>query len=511
MSDADWGTLEGAWAAKFKPVPCQTPLPVLVAEADRAVAAAVGSLTKDYESVMGTAALNPAIQNLLGRLNGAPPSMPALSSSLELQCTSEKGFHTAERDALETLSVDRSGAAHGVVDWQRLYESLCLIQAPMVRCSRPAFRQVCRLWGTRISYTHMLIAESFVKSPHARHAEFALYEGEDRLIVQLAAKSGPAAAQAAALVRPYCGAVDLNCGCPQRWAMKEGIGAALLEKPEVVADMVRAIRNAIPEGNGDTPALPCVVKMRIQEDIRRSVDFARQCEAAGAAWVTVHGRTPRCHPSAAVQFEAVRHVRESLSIPVVLNGGVSDVSSALGAALRTGCGGLMSANGLLDNPALFYSGTSASAMEAEMTFGTSSPKWTVPGEGEQEVGMATTEAASSPSAPVRQVALLWAPHRVKASECTFIPPPSPVFFRYTVPSMWETTVTPREVISDFVRCAIRTDLAVPTTVQQVLRMARMYLSPAERNHLALLRSNLSVLCCLQEIGVYVKEGRIGCA
>ncbi|KPA82170.1 hypothetical protein ABB37_03299 [Leptomonas pyrrhocoris] len=510
MDEGDWGALEKAWAAKFKPVPRQTPLPVLIAEADKAVADVIASLTKEYVGVVGTTASHSANSNPLGAFNDAASSASALSSSLARQSAPETGTHGAEEDASQTSMIDRSGD-DGVADWPKLYGSLCLIQAPMVRCSRPAFRQVCRRWGTRISYTHMLIAESFVKSSHARHAEFALYDGEDRLVVQLAAKSGPVAAQAAGIVRPFCDAVDLNCGCPQRWAMKEGIGAALLEKPELVADMVRAIRNATPEGNGDTPALPCVVKIRVQEDLRRSVDFARQCEAAGAAWVTVHGRTPHCHPSAAVQFDAVRHIRESLSIPVVLNGGVTDVSSALEAALRTGCGGIMSANGLLDNPAAFYRAPSAAAMEQEVTFGASCVRWEEPTEREQERCTSMTENASSPFTPIRPVSFIWAPrHAVLSGGVAPPPPPSPTVFRYTVPAMWEAVITPREVISDFVRCAIRTDLAVPTTVQHVLRMARVYVSPAERNHLALLRSNLSVLSCLQEIGVYVKEGHIGC-
>ena len=487
MGDIEWETLEKAWAAEFQPVPRKTPLPALIAEADRAVAAAVKSLTKEYESVIGS--------------NASPPPLSAPLSSSPLPSGTGASLGYGSENTSAVSNVDRDGATEGLVDWPTLYQSLCLIQAPMVRCSRPAFRQVCRLWGTKVSYTHMIIADSFVKSPHARHAEFALYAGEDRLVVQLAAKSGPAAAQAAALVHPYCDAVDLNCGCPQRWAMKEGIGAALLEKPELVADMVRSIRNATPEGNGDTPPLPCVVKMRVKDDLRHSVDFARQCEAAGAAWVTVHGRTPHCHPSAAVQFEAVRHVREALAIPVVLNGGVTNVSGAMAAALRTGCGGLMAANGLLDNPAMFYCNASAAMAEAETTFGVPTLRWARSTETREAAScdVSISSSSSSSFAPLRPVSFEWAPNRAAnaINSGVAFPPASSVVFRYTVPTMWEAVVTPREAISDFVRCAIRTDLAVPTTVQQVLRMARMYVSPAERNHLALLRSNLSLLNCLQ--------------
>lgn len=512
----DWPAYERAWAQDPLHLPRRVSLPALIAAADSAVAAAVAGLTREYGTLLRDSAATEMHPS-----EPCPPPPPPVGASASAPARGSEEDATGGAPCI----VDAAPHARGdALDWWRLYNALCFIQAPMVRCSRPAFRQVCREWGTRISYTHMLIAESFVKSAHARHAEFARYAGEDHLIVQLAAKSGPAAAQAALLVRPYCDAVDLNCGCPQRWAMKEGIGAALLEKPELVADMVRCIRNAAPDGvtpirnggnhtgscgsrsaalggldgaaaaadNAPPPYLPCVVKMRVKDDVRRSVDFVRQCEAAGASWVTVHGRTPACAPSAAVRFEDVKLLREHLSIPVVLNGGISDVSTAMEAALRTGCGGLMSANGLLDNPALFYCAPSRAAMEAELSFATPTSVWGVPEDG---------SGAADAYSPVQPVSFLWAPDRARRGAA---------LLRYTVPDMWQASVTPREAISDFVRAAIRTDLMVPTTVQQVLRMARLYVSPAKRNHLAHLRSNLSVLRALQEIGVYVKEGHIQC-
>ncbi|AYU82459.1 hypothetical protein, conserved [Leishmania donovani] len=492
MSD-HWAPYERAWAQDPHHLHRSVCLSALIAEADRAVAAALVNLSREYDAT------------ILCGSHHAPAEQHVTSAE------DEGEYHQRCVDSPDS---------NASLDWRQLYCSLCLIQAPMVRCSRPAFRQVCRAWGARVSYTHMLIAESFVKSPHARHAEFARYEGEDRLVVQLAAKSGPAAAQAAVLLRPYCDGIDLNCGCPQRWAMKEGIGSALLDQPERVADMVRSIRNAMPDGSTAStivgngceygsctstvpPFLPCVVKMRIKDDLRRSVDFARQCEAAGVSWLTVHGRTPTCHPSAAVQFEAVKLIRENLSVPVVLNGGVTDVSTAMEAALRTGCGGLMSANGLLDNPAMFYCGASRAAAEAEMSFATSRrgrpPRTCDPASSPAET--AAPGVFSEVFSPVQPVSFLWAPDRSNAEAG---------LLRYTVPDMWQAAVTPREVISDFMRAAIRTDLMVPTTVQQVLRMARLYVSPAERSHIALLRSNLSVLNALQEIGAYVESGRIAC-
>lgn len=219
------------------------------------------------------------------------------------------------------------------------------IQAPMVRCSRSSFRQCCRLWGTDVSYTHMFMAESIAQSAEARAAEISFVEGETNIVAQIAAKSDVTAGQAAVVLAPHVDAIDLNCGCPQRWAIAEGVGAALMQSPELVADMVRSVWR--------TADLPCVVKTRVFEDARRSVDWARQQEAAGAAWITIHGRLPTDPPSHPVRWETVKLIRESVGCPVVLNGGVESLRLAHELSAKCGVGGVMTARALLANPAMF--------------------------------------------------------------------------------------------------------------------------------------------------------------
>ena len=72
-------------------------------------------------------------------------------------------------------------------------------------------------------------------------------------------------------------------GSPQRWAIKAGYGAALIQRPELVHSMVRSLR-AITN-------IPVSVKIRVQEDLTKTVELVRQAEAAGVSFITVHGRT----------------------------------------------------------------------------------------------------------------------------------------------------------------------------------------------------------------------------
>jgi tRNA-dihydrouridine synthase len=321
------------------------------------------------------------------------------------------------------------------------------IQAPMVRCSRPPFRKLCRLWGTDVSYTHMIMADSFARSHDARVCEFALYSGEDRLVAQIAAKSGPTAAAAAELMAPYCDAIDLNCGCPQKWAMKEGVGSALLESPQLVADMVSCVRNT-------SAAIPCVVKMRVNDDPRRSVDFARQVESAGASWITIHGRTPQDLPNAPVRHDVIRLIRESVEVPVVANGAVECLDDAVSTAVKSTVGSVMSARGLLANPAAFY----CPAPSERLTFGCGEAGFCEP--------MLPSELPD-------------------ANKC----------------------LCPVEVISDFVRLAAVCDLPLKATSHHVMLMTERYLSPAERLHVSQLRSNAAMAEALRSLGLLIDRGK----
>lgn len=80
------------------------------------------------------------------------------------------------------------------------------------------------------------------------------------LIAQMACPNGPSLADAAELISPYVDGLDINCGCPQKWAYEEGIGSALLRKPELVGDMVRCVKDRLGWG------WPVSVKIRIDPE-----------------------------------------------------------------------------------------------------------------------------------------------------------------------------------------------------------------------------------------------------
>ncbi|XP_066490106.1 tRNA-dihydrouridine(20a/20b) synthase [NAD(P)+]-like isoform X2 [Tiliqua scincoides] len=211
--------------------------------------------------------------------------------------------------------------------------SVVKICAPMVRYSKLAFRTLVRKYNCDLCYTPMIVAVDFVSSVKARHSEFTTNQGDRPLIVQFAANEAQVLADAACIVSPFADGIDLNCGCPQRWALAEGYGACLINKPELVQEMVRQVRNQV-----ENPMFSLSIKIRIHDDLKRTVDLCQKAEAAGVSWITVHGRNvdERHQP---VHYDAIKIIKQSMSIPVVANGDMKSIKDVEAVHQITGTDG----------------------------------------------------------------------------------------------------------------------------------------------------------------------------
>ncbi|XP_074050039.1 tRNA-dihydrouridine(20a/20b) synthase [NAD(P)+]-like isoform X3 [Macrotis lagotis] len=210
---------------------------------------------------------------------------------------------------------------------------LVKICAPMVRYSKLAFRTLVRKYNCDLCYTPMIVAADFVRSIKARDSEFTTNKGDCPLIVQFAANDAQLLSDAAQIVCPYANGIDINCGCPQRWAITEGYGACLINKPELVQDMVKQVRSQV-----ENPKFSVSIKIRIHDDLTRTVDLCRKAEATGVSWITVHGRNieERHQP---VHYDAIKIIKENLSIPIIANGDIKSLKEAENVQEITGTNG----------------------------------------------------------------------------------------------------------------------------------------------------------------------------
>ena len=174
----------------------------------------------------------------------------------------------------------------------------------------------------------------------------------------IAANRAPMGARTAAGLRPPA-LFDLNAGCPVPKIVRNGEGSALLKDPELFYDCVSAMCDASRKaaGNGARAAVPIPVTVKIRKGFERdedcAVEIAKAAEAAGAAAVTVHGRTRQQFYEGEADWGAIARVKAAVNIPVIGNGDVHSGKDAIRMMEETGCDGVMIARGALGNPWIF--------------------------------------------------------------------------------------------------------------------------------------------------------------
>lgn len=230
---------------------------------------------------------------------------------------------------------------------------------PMVRYSKLPFRELCRDFDTDIVYTPMILAREFVRNDVARLSDFTTNAKDRCVIVQVGVNNVEDLLKVVEMIHPYVDGIGINCGCPIKEQVREGIGAALMGQADLVASMVKAVKDKY----GASVCLE--TKIRIHPDIQETIDFVKKVELSGVDFITVHGRTKNTRSSIPVDLEAIKLVKQTVSVPVVANGDCFSLEQAYEIAEFTGVDGVMSARGILANPALFagYKNTPWKAIE----------------------------------------------------------------------------------------------------------------------------------------------------
>lgn len=258
-------------------------------------------------------------------------------------------FNTQEYPSQKPLG-PKNDPLHILRTRKKTHNRPATIAGPMVRYSKLPFRQTCANYNVDMVYTPMILAREFVRNKYARLADLSTNSKEPPLVVQAGVNNVTDLLRFAQMVSPYCAGIGINCGCPIKDQVRQGIGSALMHNPYLLTDMVKSVKAKY----GDT--LRIETKIRIHDDLQVTLSLCNRLIDAGVDWITVHGRTKDTKSSVPVNLQAIKFIRENIkdkNLPIVANGDCFTYSDFIRISEYTGVDGVMSARGLLENPALF--------------------------------------------------------------------------------------------------------------------------------------------------------------
>ena len=225
-----------------------------------------------------------------------------------------------------------------------------IVLAPMAGICNSAFRKIIKEMGVGLIYSEMVSDKALVYNSKKTKDMLYMESVERPIAQQIFGSDKDTFVEASKYVyetmKPDI--IDINMGCPvPKVAIKSQAGSALLKNPSKIFDIVKAVVDTVP--------IPVTVKMRSgwDESSINAVEVAKVCEKAGASAICIHGRTRSQGYSGKVNYDIIKKLKESVSIPVIGNGDIVDIDSAK-KMFDTGVDAIMIGRGCLGNPWLIH-------------------------------------------------------------------------------------------------------------------------------------------------------------
>lgn len=223
-----------------------------------------------------------------------------------------------------------------------------LILAPMAGVTDRPFRELCRKQGAGLAVSEMLSSNPRVWNSTKSKLRMDYHDESGIRSVQIAGSEPLAMANAAQLtVQQGAQIVDINMGCPAKKVNKKKAGSALLPHPELVRAILESVVDAVD--------VPVTLKIRTGWDPenRNGLEIAQIAEKAGIQALSVHGRTRQCLFKGEAEYDTIKTIKESITIPVIANGDITSVEKAKYVLDHTGADAIMIGRGAQGAPWIF--------------------------------------------------------------------------------------------------------------------------------------------------------------
>lgn len=223
-----------------------------------------------------------------------------------------------------------------------------VILAPMAGVTDLPFRLLCKEQQAGLLCMEMISAKAILYGNKNTEKLLEIHSQEKPVSLQLFGSDPVIISEMAKRIedRPF-DILDLNMGCPVPKVVNNQEGSALLKNPLLIGEIVEKTAKAIQK--------PVTVKIRkgfAGEDID-ILEIAHIIENSGAAAIAVHGRTREQYYSGTADWEAIRQIKEAVSIPVIGNGDVDSPEKAKEMFDQTGCDAVMIGRAARGNPWIF--------------------------------------------------------------------------------------------------------------------------------------------------------------
>ncbi len=228
-----------------------------------------------------------------------------------------------------------------------------VVLAPMAGVTNAPFRSLCRRYGAGLYVSEMVMALAIVHKNPKTDKMMSFAEDETPRSIQIYGTNPEVIGEA---IRRVCAEgrvdhVDLNFGCPARKVTRQGGGAAVPVKRNLMRNILRASVKAAEPYN-----VPITVKFRkgISDDLLTFLETGHIAAEEGVAAIALHARTAEQHYAGTADWNAIGELKAHvLSIPVLGNGDIWEASDALRMMAETGCDGVVIGRGCLGKPWLF--------------------------------------------------------------------------------------------------------------------------------------------------------------
>lgn len=258
-----------------------------------------------------------------------------------------RDFLTGLRPGIVIVSLEKKSLFHPI-KIKNLEVPGNIFLAPLAGFTDRAFRRICKEKGASFTYTEMISSEAVVRGNDKTLNLAERSPNEDIYGIQIFSGNAASAAGSLENLLPFKPSlIDLNCGCPVPKIVKSGAGSALMQTPEKIREIVKALT--------EMTDVPITVKIRSgwTADNLNYLKAAEMALEGGASLISIHPRTRSQFYSGKSDWNCIKTLKEEFDVPVMGSGDLYTGEDARRMIEETGCDSVMFARGAIGNPFVF--------------------------------------------------------------------------------------------------------------------------------------------------------------